>query len=85
MVQKVINAKTKAKLRFNIIVQNLDIYYHKKYCFTNNTVAKIQTQGTIVKNPCSKELKAKKMKPGFYTEAVKSSEQDKKDKKEKRN
>ena len=45
-MQKAINKKVKADLKSNIIIRDLDIYYPKGYCPSNNTFSKVQIQGT---------------------------------------
>ena len=50
MVQRAINAKAKAGLRSTIMVRDSDIYCPQGYCPSNNTVSKVQTQGTAIKD-----------------------------------
>ena len=83
MVQKTVNIKAKTGLKFSIIVRNLNIYCFRGHCFLNNTIIKVQTQETIIKNLCFKERKAKNIKPA-YVKTVEFGEQGKKDKKKRR-
>ena len=58
MVQRAVNAKTKAGLRFNTMVEDLDVYYPKGYHPSYNTSLKVQTQNS--KNfSCPKKSKFK--------------------------
>lgn len=43
IVQRVVNAETKAGLKSNTMVRDLDIYYSKGHCLFNNITAKVQT------------------------------------------
>lgn len=81
MVQRAINKKAKADLKSNIMIRDLDIYCPKDHRPSNNTSAKVLTQETIAKDPCPKELKAKKTKPP-YVNVAKLLEQNKKDRKD---
>ena len=62
MMQKTVNAKTKAGLRSNIMVWNTDFYYLRSYCLSQNIVAKMQTQGLTTKKSKPKESRPKKAK-----------------------
>lgn len=83
MVQKIVNTKTKTGLKFNTMVQSLDICCLRNHCPSINTVSKIQTQKTIVKSSCPKEPKTKKTKP-THAKTIKFLEQKIKKKKTKR-
>ena len=61
-MQRAINEKAKTGLKSNIIVKNLDIRCLKGYHFSNNTVAKIQTQRTAIKDSYPKKAKGKENK-----------------------
>lgn len=82
MMQKIVNAKAKADLISNIIVQDSNIHYLRGHCFSNNIASKIQTKRIIVKNPHPKEAKAKDPKPALlHINKAKPLKQGRKDKK----
>ena len=66
MVQKAINTKAKADLRFSHMIQDLDIRCPKSNCLLNSTTLKVHTQGTTAKNFHPKELKVKEAKPTLF-------------------
>ena len=63
MVQKIINAVAKASLRSSTMVRDSDIRCSRSHCPSNNTAAKVQTQGMIVKDLRLEEAKTKDPKP----------------------
>lgn len=84
IVQKTVNAKAKAGLKSNIMVQDSDIRYPRGHCFSNNIIAKVQTQKTTVKNSRLEESKTKDSKTALLrTNVAEFLEQGKKDKKKK--
>ena len=80
MMQRAINAKTKASLKSNIMIQNSDICCPRDYYLFNNISIKVQTHRITIKDPSSKKHKTKKIKPA-YIDAIELIAQDKKDKK----
>ena len=83
MIQKTVNAESKAGLRSSTMVRDSDICYPRGHRPSNNTAAKVQTQGT--KNSYPEEPKVKEVRPTpSRTEASKPSEQARKEKKKKR-
>lgn len=84
IMQKAINAKTKAGLKSNIIVQNFNIYYSKSYCPFNNIILRVQTQKTTIKGFYPKEVKAKDLKLALpCTNVAETSKQSRKNMKKK--
>ena len=85
MVQRAINAKAKASLRFSTIVWNSDAYCPRGHRLSHNISSKVQTQGFNNKNSSRfEESKPKDLKPAPPRDnvAVKSAKKvDKKDKK----
>lgn len=63
------------------MVYNLDCRYFKKYHLSYNTFSKVEIQGTITNNICSKIPKAKKQKP-THIKRIKLLNKNKKSKKE---
>ena len=63
MVQKMVNADAKAGLRSSIIVQDTNSRCPKNHCLSQNTSAKVQTQGSTVKKSKPEEFKPKDSKP----------------------
>ena len=63
MVQKAINVEVKAGLKSSAIIQDSDIHFLQGHRPSNNTVSKVQTQGTFAKKPRPKESRPKKAKP----------------------
>ena len=60
MVQRAVNAETKASLRSSIIARDLNAYCPKGHCLSHNTSSKVQTHGSNHKNsPRSKKSKSK--------------------------
>ena len=85
MVQRAVNAESKAGLRSSIIVRDLDIRCLRGHRSSNSTASKVQTQGTTTKDSHLEEPKVKKIKPTpFRAEASKPSEQARKKGKKKR-
>ena len=86
MMQKTVNAKAKAGLRSSIIVRDLDSHCLRGHCLSQNTFAKVQTQGLTAKEPKPKEFWPKKAQPANgkffapprFNEAVKLHCQEKK-------
>lgn len=64
MMQKAVNTKAKAGLKFSIMVQDSDIYCSRGYCSSNTTsiASKMQTQGTT-KKFCLEKSRPKNLKP----------------------
>ena len=82
MVQKTVNAESKAGLRSSTMVRDSDIRCPRGHCSFNSTAAKVQTQGT--KDSQAEELKLKKTRPApSRSKASKPSEQACKEKKKK--
>ena len=70
IVQKTVNIKAKAGLRFSTMVRDLDIWCLRDHCFCNSTASKVQTQETNAKDFLHpKKPKAKDTKP-VYTDAT---------------
>lgn len=44
MVQKIINSKNKASLKFSIIIKDINSNYSKSYCPFYNTTWKVETK-----------------------------------------
>lgn len=65
IMQKAVNAKSKASLRSSIIVHNSDIYYPRGHCHSNSTTSKVQTQKTIANDSHPEESKVKEIKSTF--------------------
>ena len=91
MVQKVVNADAKAGLRSSAMVRDSDIRCPRSQRPSNNTASKVQTQGTSAKKPRPKESRPKEAVPAKgkapappRTNAAESSEQGKKDRKNKK-
>ena len=55
-----INAKAKIGLKSSIIVRNMDSYYLRNHCLSQNTFAKIQIHSLTAKKSKLKESKPKK-------------------------
>ena len=62
MVQKMINVKTRASLRSNIIVWDADSCCLRSHCLFQNTFAKIQTQDSTAKKSKPEEFRLKDSK-----------------------
>ena len=91
MVQRAINAKSKAGLRSSAMVRDLDICCPWSHRSSNITASKVQTQGKSVKEPCLEESRPKEAKlPKKMATAspranvAESLEQGKKDRKNKK-
>ena len=91
MVQRAINAKTKAGLRSSAMVRDLDIRCSRGYRPSNSTASKVQTQGTSAKEPRPEEFRTKeaqlaegKTPAPPRTNAAECSEQGKMDRKDKK-
>ena len=86
IVQRAVNAETKAGLRSSIMVWNADSHCPRSYCPSQNTSAKVQIQGLIAKESKPKEFRPKKKKPAndkssdlpCFNEAIKLNHQEKK-------
>ena len=77
--------ESKVSLRFNTMVQNLDIHCRRGHRPSNSTASKVQTQRTTTKNSHLEEPKVKKIRPTLSrAEASKPSKQARKEKKKKR-
>ena len=61
IIQKKVNAKANASLKFSAIVWNLDAHYFKGNCLSYNTFSKMQTQG-FKDSSYFKESKPKNLK-----------------------
>ena len=91
IVQRAVNAEAKAGLKSSAMVRNSDIHCPRGHYPSNNTASKMQTQGTSAKEPRPEESRPKEAKPVKKkasapprTNAAKSSEQGKKDRKDKK-
>ena len=83
MVQRAVNAEFKAGLISSTMVRDSDIRYLRGHRPSNNTAAKVQTQGTKDSHP--EEPKIKKTRPApSRAEASEPSEQVRKEKKTKK-
>ena len=75
MMQKTVNAESKAGLKSSTMVRDSDIHCPRGHRPSNSTASKVQTQGTTTKNSHPEELKVKETKPTPpRAEANKSSE-----------
>ena len=63
MIQRAVNTKTKAGLKFSIMVIYTDSCYSRGHCLSQNTSAKVQTQGLTAKESKPKESRYKETKP----------------------
>ena len=63
MVQRAVNAKAKAGLKFSIMVWDSDICYLRGHRPSNSTALKVQTQGTTAKDFHLEESKIKEARP----------------------
>ena len=85
MMQKAVNAESKAGLKSSTMIRDSDIRCPRDHCLSNNTALKVQTQGTTIKDSHPKEPKVKETKPTLSrAEASKPSEQARNEKKKKR-
>ena len=91
MVQRAVNVEAKAGLKSSAMVQDSDIRYLRGYRPSSSIAAKVQTQGTFAKEPHPEEFKTKEAKlakgkaPALLRiNVVESSEQGKKDRKDKK-
>ena len=91
MVQRVVKAKAKAGLKSSAMVRDLDICCPRGHRSSNSTASKVQTQETSIKEPRPEESKTKEAKQAKrkatappWTNAAESSEQGKKDRKNKK-
>ena len=57
-----VNAEAKAGLKSSIMVWNVDSCYPRDHCPSQNTSAKVQTQGLTAKKSKPKESRPKKAK-----------------------
>ena len=83
MVQKTVNAEAKAGLRSSTMVRESDAHCPRGHRPSQNTSSKVQTQGTIAKEPRSKESKPKdpKLAPLRDNAAEPAKKEDRKKKK----
>ena len=87
MMQKAVNIKVKASLRFSTIVWDLDAYCSRSYRLSYNTFLKVQTQDSNNKDFfCFKKLKPKDPKPApsYNNVAVELAKKDDKKSKKKK-
>ena len=86
MLQRIVNAESKAGLKSSTMIQDSDIRYLQDYRSSNSIASKVQTQGTTAKDSHRKEPKVKEVKPtsSQAAEVSKPSEQAHKEKKRKR-
>ena len=63
MMQKMVNAKAKARLRSSIMVRDADSHCPKDHCPSQNTSTKVQTQGLTAKKSKPKKSRLKDSKP----------------------
>ena len=83
MVKSAVNVEAKAGLRSSTMVRDLNIRCSRGHRPSNNTAAKLQTQGTKDSHP--KEPKVKEVRPTpSWAELSEPSEQARKEKKKKR-
>ena len=73
MVQRVVNAESKAGLRFSAMIQDSDIRCPRGHRPSNRTASKVQIQGTIAKNSHQEEPIVKEVKP-ISSQAAEASE-----------
>ena len=91
MVQRAVNAEAKASLKSSAMVRDSDIRYPQNQHSSNNTASKVQTQRTSAKKPRPEESRPIEAKPAKRkapvpprTNTAESSEQGKKDRKNKK-
>ena len=86
MVQKAVNAESKAGLRSSVMVWDSNIRCPQRHRHSNSTTLKVQTQGKNVKDTYPEEPKIKEVKPASSraAEISKPLEQARKEKKRKR-
>ena len=71
MVQKIVNAKSKAGLKYIIMIRDLDICYSQDYCPSNNIALKVQIQRIIAKDSSyPKKPKTKDPKSAFLRDNI---------------
>ena len=86
MVQKTVNAETKAGLRSSTMVRDSDVCCFRGYRLSHNTSSKMQTQGSSHKDSPRSEkpkLKDPKPAPSRNDAAEPTKKEDSKDKKKK--
>ena len=83
MVQRAVNAESKAGLRSSAMVRDSDICYPQGHRLSNSTASKVQTQGITAKDSQQEKPEVKEVKPTLSraAEASKPSEQACKEKK----
>ena len=85
MVQRVVNAESKAGLRSSTIVWGSDMRCLRGHRPSNSTASKVQTQRTTTKDSFLEKPKVKKTKPTLsWAKASKPSEQARKERKKKK-
>ena len=86
IVQKAVNAESKAGLRSSVMVGDSDIRCPRGHRSSNSTASKVQTKGTTAKDSYQEKPKVKKVKHTLFraAEASKPLEQARKKKKRKR-
>ena len=86
MVQRAINAESKAGLRSSAMIRDSDIHCPQSHRLSNNTASRVQTQGTTAKDSHKEEPKVKEVKPTLSraAEASEPLEQARKEKKRKK-
>ena len=62
MVQKAVNAESKAGLRSSAMVRDSDIRCPRGHCSSNSNASKVQTQETSAKEPRPEESRPKEAK-----------------------
>ena len=63
MMQRAVNAETKAGLKSSIMVRDADFHCPRGHCPSQNTSTKVQTQGSTVKKSKSEVSRPKNLKP----------------------
>ena len=63
IVQRVINTEAKIGLKSSIMVRDVDSHCSKGHCLSQNTSAKMQTQGSTAKKSKPEKFKPKDLKP----------------------
>ena len=63
MMQRAVNAESKAGLKSSTMVRDLVIHCPRSHCSSNSTASKVQTQGITIKDSHLEEPKLKKTKP----------------------
>ena len=62
-MQKTVNVEAKTSLKSTIMIWNVDSYYFRGHCPSQNTFAKIQTQVLTIKKFKPEKSRSKNSKP----------------------